>query len=145
MTRKALQHRKSPFVEEGVVRNYVLSSYSGRHLNMPTTGNASGVCNLTVEATLQPVDDILKQMGTGLLVQSLMGQGVNIVTGDYSRGAAGYWIVDGEFAHAVDELTIAGKLDEMFMRMIAFGDDIDLRTGIRTGSLLVESMTVAAN
>ena len=136
---------EKPFVERGVVRNYVLSSYSGRHLNMPTTGNASGVCNLTVEANLQPVDDILNQMGTGLLVQSLMGQGVNIVTGDYSRGAAGYWIVDGKFAHAVDELTIAGKLDDMFMRLIAFGDDVDLRHGIRTGSLLVESMTVAAN
>ena len=136
---------EKPFVEQGVVRNYVLSSYSGRHLGMPTTGNASGVCNLTVEATLQPVEEILKQMGTGLFVQSLMGQGVNIVTGDYSRGAAGYWIVDGEFAHAVDELTIAGKLDDMFMHMIAFGDDVDLRQSTRTGSLLIESMTVAAN
>lgn len=133
------------FVEQGIVRNYVLSSYSGRHLNMPTTGNASGVCNLTVEASFRPVEDILKQMGTGLLVQSLMGQGVNTVTGDYSRGAAGYWIVDGEFAHAVDEITIAGKLDDMFMHMVGFGDDIDLRHSIRTGSLLVESMTVAAN
>lgn len=133
------------FIESGFVRNYVLSSYSGRHLDMPTTGNASGVCNLTVEATLKPIEDIVKEMGTGLLVQSLMGQGVNIVTGDYSRGAAGYWIVDGEFAHAVDELTIAGKLDEMFMNMIAFGDDTDLRHSIRTGSLLIESMTVAAN
>lgn len=133
------------FVEDGVVRNYVLSSYSGRHLNMPTTGNASGVSNLTVEAKTQPIDEILKQMGTGFVVHSLMGQGVNIVTGDYSRGASGYWVENGEYAHAADELTIAGKLGDIFRRMVAFGDDVDLRRPVRTGSILVESMTVAAN
>ncbi|MCY4142338.1 MAG: metalloprotease PmbA [Gammaproteobacteria bacterium] len=133
------------FVENGTVRNYVLSSYSGRHLNMPTTGNASGVCNLTVEAKTQPVEEILKQMGTGFVVHSLMGQGVNIVTGDYSRGASGYWVENGELAHPVDELTIAGNLRDIFCRMVAFGDDIDLRRPVRTGSILVEAMTVAAN
>ena len=132
------------FVENGIVQNYVLSSYSGRHLNMPTTGNASGVCNLTVETDTKPVDEILKQMGTGLVVNSLMGQGVNIVTGDYSRGASGYWVENGEFVHAVDELTIAAKLGDMFNNMVAFGNDVDLRHTIRTGSILVESMMVAA-
>ena len=133
------------FVERGIVQSYCLSSYSGRHLNLPTTANASGVTNLLVESEIQGIEEIMQQMGTGLIVKSLMGQGVNLVTGDYSRGASGYWIENGEFAHAVDELTIAGKLQEMFMNMVAFGDDIDLRHNIRTGSVLVESMTVAAN
>ncbi len=137
--------REKSFVEQGVVQNYVLSSYSGRHLNMPTTGNASGVCNLTVEADLRPIEAIVKEMDKGLVVMSLMGQGVNPVTGDYSRGAAGYWIENGEFAHAVDELTVAGKLGDMFQNMVAFGSDVDLRHNVRTGSILIESMTVAAN
>ncbi len=133
------------FVERGIARNYLLSSYSGRKLNMPTTGNASGVCNLTVEAETLPVTDILQQMGRGLVVTSLMGQGVNILTGDYSRGASGYWVENGEYAHAVDELTIAGKLNDMYHNMVAFGDDIETRRNIRTGSILVSGMTVAAN
>ena len=133
------------FVEEGVVQNYVLSSYSGRHLNMPTTGNAGGVSNLCIEAELQPVEEVIKQMGRGLVVTSVMGQGVNVVTGDYSRGASGYWIENGEFAHEVDEITIAAKLDDIYKNMVAFCDDVDTRPNIRTGSILVESMTVAAN
>ena len=133
------------FLEAGEVQNYVLSSYSGRQLGMPTTGNASGVCNLTLEAKQQPIEEVLKQMGSGLVVKSLMGQGVDIVTGDYSRGAAGYWVENGEFAYAVDELTIAGKLRDMFQNMVAFGDDVDLRHNIRTGSILVESMAVGAS
>lgn len=133
------------FVESGIARNYLLSSYSGRKLDMPTTGNASGVCNLTVEAETLPVADILQQMGRGLVVTSLMGQGINILTGDYSRGASGYWVENGEYAHAVDELTIAGKLDDMYKNMVAFGDDIETRRNIRTGSILVSGMTVAAN
>lgn len=133
------------FIDAGIVSNYVLNSYSGRKLNMPTTGNASGVNNLTVEATFEPLANILRKMGRGLVVNSLMGQGVNILTGDYSRGASGYWVENGEFAYAVDEVTIAGKLDDMLKNIVAFGDDIEKRRNIRTGSLLVESMTVAAN
>ena len=133
------------FVERGIACSYLLSSYSGRKLNMPTTGNASGVCNLTVEAETCSVPEILKQMERGLVVTSLMGQGVNILTGDYSRGASGYWVENGEYAHAVDELTIAGKLDDMYKNMVAFGDDIETRRNIRTGSILVSGMTVAAN
>ena len=132
------------FVNNGIAQNYLLSSYSGRKLGMTTTGNASGVCNLTVEAQTLPVPEILKQMGRGLVVNSLMGQGVNILTGDYSRGASGYWVENGEFAHAVDELTIAGKLDDIYKNMVAFGDDVESRRNIRTGSILVSGMTVAA-
>ena len=136
---------EKPFIHSGVVCNYVLNSYAGRKLNLPTTGNASGVSNLTVEAPFEPMADILKGMGTGLVVNSLMGQGVNLLTGDYSRGASGYWVENGEFAYAVDEVTIAGKLADMFKNMIAFGDDIEVRRNIRTGSILIKSMTVAAN
>lgn len=133
------------FIDAGVVSNYVLNSYSGRKLNIPTTGNASGVNNLTVEADFEPLANILRKMGRGLVVNSLMGQGVNILTGDYSRGASGYWVENGEFAYAVDEVTIAGKLDDMLKNIVAFGDDIEKRRNIRTGSILVESMTVAAH
>ena len=132
------------FVENGIAQNYLLSSYSGRKLGMPSTGNASGVCNLTVEAQRLPVKEVLQQMGRGLVVTSLMGQGVNILTGDYSRGASGYWVENGEYAHAVDELTIAGKLDDMYKNMVVFGDDVEARRNIRTGSILISGMTVAA-
>ena len=132
------------FVENGFAQNFLLSSYSGRKLGMPSTGNASGVCNLTVEAQRLPLKEVLQQMGRGLVVTSLMGQGVNILTGDYSRGASGYWVENGEYAHAVDELTIAGKLDEMYKNMVAFGDDVESRRNIRTGSILISKMTVAA-
>lgn len=132
-------------VKNGIAHNYLLSSYSGRKLGMPTTGNASGVCNLTVEAETSSISDILKQMDRGLVVTSLMGQGVNVLTGDYSRGASGYWVENGEYTHAVDELTIAGNLDDMYKNMVAFGDDVEIRRNIRTGSVLISSMTVAAN
>lgn len=131
-------------VENGMAKNYLLSSYSGRKLGMQSTGNASGVCNLTVEAKKLPLKDVLKQMDRGLVVTSLMGQGVNILTGDYSRGASGYWVENGEYAHAVDELTIAAKLDDMYKNMVAFGDDVETRRNIRTGSILISNMTVAA-
>lgn len=134
-----------PFVEHGRVRNYVLNSYSGRKLGMPTTGNASGVCNLTVEAPMKPLTEVMREMGKGLVVTSLMGQGFNVVTGDYSRGAAGYWVEDGEYAYAVDEVTVAGKLDDMFKNMVAFADNVETRRNIQTGSILIDSMTVAAS
>ena len=133
------------FVEDGIVTNYVLGSYSGRRLGMPTTGNASGVSNLELEADRQSFDELLRTMGTGLVVTELMGFGVNLITGDYSRGAAGYWVENGEFAHAVDEITVAAKMDDIYRYMTGFGDDVDIRSNIRTGSILIESMTVAAN
>ncbi len=131
------------FIADGVVESYVLSSYSGRKLGLPTTGNAGGVFNLTLSGTTRPATELLKLMDTGLLVTDLMGQGINAVTGDYSRGAAGFWVENGEIAFAVDEVTIAANLKDMFMNVVALGDDLDNRGNIRAPSLLLEGMTVA--
>ena len=129
----------------GVLRGYVLDSYSARKLGVSTTGNAGGVHNLTVDAGSKSFEALLAEMGTGLLVTDLMGMGVNIVTGDYSRGAAGFWIEGGEIAYPVEEITIAGNLADMFAGIREVGADIDTRGAIRTGSLLVERMTIAGN
>ena len=136
--------RSKAFVQDGIVENYILGAYSSRRLGMTTTGNAGGVFNLDLEAPRQPVRELLQRMGTGLVVNSLMGQGVNLVTGDYSRGATGTWVVNGEPAHPVDEITIAANLSDMLRGIVGCGDDVDLRHNVRTGSLLVESMMVAA-
>ena len=136
--------RAKSFVDDGVVTSYILGSYSGRRLGMATTGNAGGVFNLDVVTDAQPVADLMQAMGTGLLVTSLMGQGVNLVTGDYSRAAAGTWIANGEPAYPVDRITIASNLDAMFKGIVGCGDDIDNRHNIRTGSVLVGNMTIAA-
>ena len=136
--------RAKAFVEDGVAASYVLGTYSGRRLGLPTTGNAGGVFNLDLVAATQPLAALLREMDTGVFVTRLMGQGVNLVTGDYSRGAAGVWVAGGEPQHAVDEITIAANLDAMFKGIRGCGDDVDLRGNIRTGSLLVEEMTVAA-
>ena len=136
--------RAKAFVDDGVVASYVLGTYSARRLGLATTGNAGGVFNLDVLAKQRPVEDLLREMGTGLVVTSLMGQGVNIVTGDYSRGAAGVWVVNGEPAHPVDEVTVAANLDSIFKGIVGCGDDVDERHNVRTGSLLTEAMTVAA-
>jgi PmbA protein len=130
-------------VENGVLQGYVLSSYSARKLGMKTTGNAGGVHNLTIKPGEKNLESLLKEMGTGLLVTELMGQGVNIVTGDYSRGAAGFWVENGEIVYPVEEITIAGNLRDMFMRLVAVGNDVDTRGNIRTGSLMIEKMMVA--
>ena len=132
------------FVDDGVLASYVLGTYSARRLGLATTGNAGGVFNLDLVARRQPVAALLREMGTGVLVTSLMGQGVNVVTGDYSRGASGFWVADGEVQHPVDEITIAANLDDLFKGIVGCGDDVDARHTIRTGSLLVERMTVAA-
>ena len=132
------------FVTDGVATSYILGSYSARRLGLATTGNAGGVFNLDVVVEKRPIADLMRDMGTGLVVTSLMGQGVNLVTGDYSRGAGGVWVANGEPRHPVDEVTIAANLDAMFKGIAGCGDDIDYRTNIRTGSLLIESMTVAA-
>ena len=129
----------------GVLQGYILDSYSARKLGVSTTGNAGGVHNLTVDAGSKSFEALLAEMGTGLLVTDLMGMGVNIVTGDYSRGAAGFWIEGGEIAYPVEEITIAGNLADMFAGIREVGADVDTRGGIRTGSLLVERMTIAGN
>ena len=135
--------REKAFVDQGVVQSYILSAYSARKLNMQTTGNAGGVYNLDVVGPSTPVDQLLRQMGSGLLVTELMGQGVNGVTGDYSRGAAGFWVEGGEIQYPVAEVTIAGNLKDMYRNMVGLGDDVDLRGNVRSPSILIESMTVA--
>lgn len=134
-----------PFVSAGVAEHYVLSTYSARRLGMRTTGNAGGVFNLTVRGETRSVPELLAAMGRGLLVTELMGQGVNAVTGDYSRGASGFWVEHGEIAFPVDEITIAGNLKDMFQRLELVGDDVDERGNIRAPSLLIGEMTVAGD
>ncbi|MBB6063899.1 PmbA protein [Pseudoxanthomonas broegbernensis] len=133
----------NPLVVGGVLQRYVLGSYSARKLGLRTTANAGGVHNLEVSSNAGTLEDMLRGMGRGLLVTELMGQGVNGVTGDYSRGAAGFWIEDGTAAYAVDGLTVAGNLRDMFARVEAVGSQPDPRSHIRTGPILVGEMTVA--
>ncbi len=130
-------------ITDGILQSYILGSYSARKLGMQTTGNAGGVRNLTIDSTADGLDELIGQMGTGLLVTELIGHGINQVTGDYSRGASGYWIENGEIAYPVEEITIAGNLRDMFMGIQAIGSDVDLRGGIRSGSILLEEMTIA--
>lgn len=135
--------RARDLVGDGVLQGYVLDSYSARKLGMQTTGNAGGVHNLTVDSGRLDLDGLLREMGTGLLVTELMGQGVNMVTGDYSRGAAGFWIENGAIRYPVEEITIAGNLKDMFKGVVAIGTDVERRGNYRTGSVLIERMTVA--
>ncbi len=130
-------------VSQGILQGYALSSYSARKLGMQTTGNAGGVRNLTIEQGELDLSGLLKKMDQGLLVTELMGHGINMVTGDYSRGAAGFWVENGEIQYPVEEITIASNLKQMFMQLLAVGNDVDLRTSVRTGSWLIESMTIA--
>lgn len=132
-------------VVDGVLTGYVLDAYSARKLGLETTGNAGGVHNLEVLGGSGDFASMLARLGTGLLVTELMGQGVNTVTGDYSRGAAGFWVEGGEIAYPVHEITIAGQLRDMYAGIVAVGGDIDLRGGIRTGSILVGEMTIAGD
>ena len=135
--------RESPLVAGGVLQRYILGSYSARRLGLQTTANAGGAHNLQVRANAGDQASLLRGMRRGLLVTELMGQGVNAVTGDYSRGAAGFWIEDGRIAFPVDGVTVAGNLKAMFAAIEAVGDDVDPRSHIRTGSILVGRMTVA--
>lgn len=137
--------RTHDIVRDGVIRSYILSTYSARKLGLESTGNAGGVHNLTLDPGDMDLPGLLRQMNTGLLVTELMGQGVNNVTGDYSRGAAGFWVSGGEIQYPVEEITIAGNLKDMFRRIVAIGSDVDIRGTIRTGSILIEAMTVAGN
>lgn len=133
------------FVKDGVVESYALGTYSARRLGMSSTGNAGRVCNLTVEAQQTSVDELMKEMSQGVLVTQLKGAGPNLLTGDYSTGVAGFWIENGEVAFPVENITIAGKLPEMYDQIIGFGDDVEERRSLRTGSTLIKSMTVAAS
>ena len=132
-------------VRAGVLDGYVLGSYSARRLGLKSTGNAGGIHNLIVTSATPALapQAFLKRLGTGLLVTELMGQGVNGVTGDYSRGASGFWVEDGVIAFPVQEITIAGNLRPMYQDIIALGSDVDARGGIRTGSVLIGEMTIA--
>ena len=132
-------------VDAGVVKGYVLGSYYARKLGMETTGNAGGIHNLVVSDTGQGFADLLAKMDRGFLVSELMGQGVNSMTGDYSRGAAGFWVENGEIQYPVSEITVAGNLRDMFRNIVAIGNDRDCRGGIRTGSVLVDGLTLAGN
>ena len=132
-------------VAGGVLQGYVLDSYSARKLGVSTTGNAGGVHNLTVDPGSKSFEALLAEMDTGLLVTELMGMGINIVTGDYSRGAVGFWVEGGEIAYPVEEITIAGNLADMFLGIREIGADVDSRGSIRTGSLLVDRMTIAGS
>ncbi|MEN7344256.1 MAG: metalloprotease PmbA [Pseudomonadota bacterium] len=137
--------RERSIVDSGVLNGLLLSSYSARKLGLETTGNAGGVHNAVVTPTAGGLSEILATMSDGFLVTELMGQGVNLVTGDYSRGAAGFWVENGAIAYPVSEVTIAGNLKDMFQSLSAIGDDVDSRGVIRTGSLLIDGMTIAGN
>lgn len=130
-------------VADGVLQGYVLDSYSARRLGMQTTGNAGGVHNAIITPTGPGLEALIKQMGRGLLVTELMGQGINLLTGDYSRGAGGFWVEHGEIQYPVEEVTIAGNLTEIFQQIQVVGEDMDLRGGVRCGSVLIDGMTVA--
>ncbi len=132
-------------VDAGVLQGYVLSSYSARKLGMASTGNAGGTHNLVVADTGQSPADLLAGLDTGLLLTELMGSGVNPVTGDYSRGAAGFWVERGEIRFPVSEITIAGNLRDMYRGILGIGNDVDPASGIRTGSILVREMTIAGS
>ncbi len=132
-------------VKDGVVQGYFLSTYSARKLGMPSTGNAGGSHNLLLQSGDKDLSGLLKEMGSGLLVTELLGHGANMVTGDYSRGAAGYWVEGGEILYPVEEITIAGNLKDMFRNIAAIGTDVDRRGSRQTGSVLVSRMTVAGN
>jgi PmbA protein len=138
--------RDRELVADGILTGYILSSYSARKLGLETTGNAGGTHNLLVEPNLAGgMEALLSRLGTGLLVTELMGQGVNMVTGDYSRGAAGFWVENGSLQHPVAEITIAGNLRDMLHGIAAVGDDVDVRGGTRVGSILLQEMTIAGD
>ncbi|QSL91127.1 metalloprotease PmbA [Ectopseudomonas toyotomiensis] len=134
-----------PFVEKGELVSYVLGTYSGRKLGLPSTANSGGVHNLFVTHGDEDQQALIRRMGRGLLVTELMGQGLNLVTGDYSRGAAGFWVENGEIQFPVQEVTIAGNLRDMFRQVLAVGRDLERRGNICTGSVLIEKMTVAGS
>ena len=139
----ATQDRR--IIDRGQLETYLLTSYSARKLSMTNTGHAGGIYNWTLSHSNQTFDDLVKAMNTGLIVTEVMGQGVNGVTGDYSRGAAGFYVENGEVLYPVEEITIAGNLKDMFMGIQGVGKDRDLRSSIRTGGILLSEMKIAGN
>ena len=142
---EGVQTRTRDIVSDGILTGYVLDSYSARRLGLRTTGNAGGVHNLTLGSGRKSLDELISDMGRGLLVTELIGFGVNAVTGDYSRGAAGFWVDQGEIQFPVDEITIAGNLKQMFKNFSDVGTDVDTRGNVRCGSILINEMTVAGD
>ncbi|WP_305406156.1 metalloprotease PmbA [Photobacterium leiognathi] len=130
-------------IQDGVLQTYLLTSYAARKMNMQPTGHAGGIHNWMVKSTGESFEQMLKKMDRGLLVTELMGQGVNIVTGDYSRGAAGFWVENGQIQFPVSEITIAGNLKDMMQNIVAIGNDTETRSQILTGSMLLDSMKIA--
>jgi PmbA protein len=135
--------RDSDLVRDGVLARYILGSYSARKLGLVSTANAGGVQNIVVASGTDDFAAMLRRMGSGLLVTELMGQGVSLITGDYSRGASGFWVENGEIAYPVEEITIAANLRDMFNGIAAIGSDVDPRSHILTGSILLERMMIA--
>jgi PmbA protein len=135
--------KDSDLIRGGVLQRYVLGSYSARKLGLKSTGNAGGIHNLVVRSGADDFAEMLKKLGTGLVVTDVMGQGVSIVTGDYSRGASGFWVENGVIVHPVEEITIAANLRDIFAGIVAIGSDVDPRSHVLTGSILVDKMTVA--
>ncbi|MDE3209057.1 MAG: metalloprotease PmbA, partial [Pseudomonadota bacterium] len=139
----ATQHRR--FIDKGVLAGYFLGSYSARKLGMQTTGHAGGNHNLIVESTGQSIDALIAQMDQGLLVTELLGHGINMVTGDYSRGAAGFWVENGQICYPVEEITVAGNLREMFAHMAAIATDRHIAGSRQCGSILIDGMMVGGS
>lgn len=137
--------RQKDIIKDGMLNTYLLSSYSARRLGMQTTGNAGGVYNMRIAPGSEDFAALLKNMHTGLVVSEIMGNGTNILTGDYSHGAAGFWVENGEIVYPVEEITIAGNLRDMFKSILAVGNDLDPRFNIITGSVLLDKMTIAGN
>jgi len=140
---EGVKAQRRTIVDAGVLNGYFLGSYSARKLGMKTTGNAGGNHNLIVQSGELDFNGLLKKMGKGLLVTELLGHGVNPVTGDYSRGAAGFWVEHGEIQYPVEEITIAGNLKEMFKGIVAVGNDVLIQGSRQCGSVLIERMSVA--
>ena len=135
--------RRKQLVRDGVLESYVLSAYSARKLGLPPTGNAGGVHNLMVQVSEQDLEALIRQMDTGFLITDMIGFGVNQITGDYSRGASGFWIERGELQYPVEEVTVAANLADMFKQIVGISNDVDNRGNIKTGSVLIENMTIA--
>jgi len=135
--------RNRDLIVDGILQGYVLSSYSARKLGLKPTANAGGVHNLTIDTSKHDLEELIKQMDTGLFITDMIGFGVNQITGDYSRGASGFWVENGELQYPVEEITVAGKLTEMYKQIVHIGNDVDPRGNVLTGSVLIENMTVA--
>lgn len=142
---EGVKTRDRQIITDGVLNQYLTTSYSGRKLGLPSSGHAGGIHNWMVSHGDADLAQLLRDMGTGLLVTELMGQGVNSVTGDYSRGAAGFWVENGQIQYPVSEITIAGNLKDMFFDIAAIGNDVDKRGGVLTGSVLIGQMQIAGH